>query len=518
MLVQELMEFNAREYAGAEALRMGEQALSYAELNQRANQLANGLLSQGLNAGDRVAVLSNNSVEFVLLFFACAKAGLVFLPLNYRLAPAELKYIVEASGARLLFAGDELLRANLDKANITESAPLKFWQGSATGDWSSLDTLFSDNDSTPEIERNPQNTVFQMYTSGTTGLPKGVMVNHAAVVSGILACLAIPPRRQVGDVALMPLPLFHVAGLAATVGWLSSGMKVELFDDFNPVQLVETIDKQSHCDIVLVPAMIQAILAFVPDVDKYDYSGLKRITYGASPISAEVLRKALALFDCDFTQGFGLTEVSCMVLSLMPEDHRRALNGEEQLLRSCGRPLPGIELKAADAQGNALPAGETGELWLRTPTLMQGYHNQPDKTAEAIVNGWFRTGDAGYVDEQGYFYIRDRVKDMVVSGGENIYPAEIENVLFSHPGIQDVAVIGVPDDRFGEAVMAVCVAAPEAKPADEEIIEFCTDKLARYKIPRQFSFIDELPRNPSGKVLKRVLREPYWQAVDRAVG
>ena len=273
-----------------------------------------------------------------------------------------------------------------------------------------------------------------------------------------------------------------------------------------------------RCDIVLVPAMIQAILAFVPNIQDYDFSSLKRITYGASPISLETLQTALKIFNCDFVQGFGMTELSCMVLCLQPSDHQRALAGEPNLLRSCGRPLPGAELKIVDEQGNSLAAGETGELLVRSSTTMQGYWQLPEKTAETIVDGWLHTGDAGYLDEDGFFYIRDRVKDMIVSGGENIYPAEVENALFSHPAIQDVAVIGVPDIKFGEAALAVCVLKAGEAVEGDALIEFCKTRLAGYKTPRQYTFVQELPRNPSGKVLKRILREPYWENTERQVG
>ncbi len=518
MLIHQFVEFNAREYPDTPALKMGERQLSFAQLDADVNRLANGLLANGLGAGSRLALLAKNCIEYPQLVLACAKAGITLVPLNYRLAPAELAYIVQQSDASAVVAGDEELRANIDAIDALDGVRNYYSLANTDSKWQPFNELYSDDTHAPAVTLDEDSVIYQMYTSGTTGLPKGVMVSHRQIVPIVSMMNSIPPRRQVGDYGLMPLPLFHVAGLAAAVVWLSTGMTVELMADFDPVGLVKTIVAQQQVDLVLVPAMIQAILAFVPNIADYDFTPLKRIVYGASPISAEVLRQAIAVFDCDFVQGFGMTEVSGMVLTLQAADHRRALAGEEQLLRSCGRPLPGVSLKVIDDDGRELPAGETGELLIRTPSAMQGYYKQPEKTAETIQHGWLHTGDGGYVDAEGFFYIRDRIKDMIVSGGENVYPAEIENVLFSHPAVQDATVIGIPDERFGEAPLAFCVLAPDAELDAGQLESFCRERLAGYKVPRHYEFISEIPRNPSGKVLKRVLREPYWENAERQVG
>ncbi len=522
MFIHEMIEFNAREYGDNTAIRSLNGAMSYAEFDQHCNRLANGLVARGLKPGSRIALLSKNNLNYLQLVFACMKAGMTIVPMNYRLAPAELNYILDDSEAEMLIVGDAELREAADRcADISSLTQRYTMEGDLdpaedTISWAAFDTLFSDDANRPP--RPSEQNVIQMYTSGTTGYPKGVLIGHEQLLNAFVMTSHIPERCQVGHLGIMPLPLFHVAGLAASVVWLCSGATVDVMDDFNPVQLVESIASSSSCDTVLVPAMIQAILAFVPDLDKYDFSPLKRITYGASPISLPILEKAIAVFNCDFVQGFGMTELSCMVLCLQAADHRRALKGEAQLLRSCGRPLPGAELKVVKDNGEEAAPGETGELLIRSATTMTGYWKLPEKTAETIVDGWLHTGDAGYVDEEGFFYIRDRVKDMIVSGGENIYPAEVENALFGHPAIQDVAVIAVPDKKFGEAALAICVLKPDTSTNDEELIAFCRDHLAGYKTPRQYAFVDELPRNPSGKVLKRVLREPYWEDAERQVG
>lgn len=518
MLMQQMIEFNALNYPDSIALQAGTQTLNYAEFDRRCNQLANGLKANGLQHGDRVAMLAKNNPDYPALIVACMKAEVTLVPLNYRLAPQELKFILQDCDASMLVVGDAELRAAAEASSATESIRHCFSLDGEHPGWQDFNTLLNVSDERPHHSGRMDSVVFQLYTSGTTGQPKGVMIGHEQLTNGYVMGNHIPPRCQIGHTGVMPLPLFHVAGLAAALFWLCNGYRVQLLADFIPQEVVNAIVASDSCDAVLVPAMIQAILAFVPDIQNYDFSPLQRITYGASPISIEVLQQAIGIFKCDFVQGYGMTELSCMVLGLQARDHQRALAGESHLLRSCGRPLPGAELKVVDDQGEEVAQGETGELLIRSSTAMMGYWNQPDKTAETLVNGWLYTGDAGYVDAEGFFYIRDRVKDMIVSGGENIYPAEIENVLFSHPSIQDVAVIAVPDDKFGEAALAVCVLKPDTQVSSDDLIAFCREHLASYKTPRRYDFVEEIPRNPSGKILKRVIREPYWQSSERQVG
>jgi acyl-CoA synthetase (AMP-forming)/AMP-acid ligase II len=283
------------------------------------------------------------------------------------------------------------------------------------------------------------------------------------------------------------------------------------------VRLIDDIEQYPVDSVFMVPAMIMMVLQ-IPDIEQRDFSKLRQIFYGASPISETVLRKALAVFQCDFVQMYGMTETTGTVVNLSPEDHRKALDGRPELLRSCGRPSIGGAAKVVDSNGNEQPPGEVGEIWLKSETNMLGYYNLPEATTANLTDGWVHTGDAGYMDQEGYLYLKDRIKDMVVSGGENIYPVEVENAIATHNAVVDVAVIGIPDDKYGEALLAFVVTKADMTLTLEELVESCRDKIAGYKIPRQLEIIDELPRNPSGKILKKVLRAPFWEGVERGIG
>jgi fatty-acyl-CoA synthase len=287
--------------------------------------------------------------------------------------------------------------------------------------------------------------------------------------------------------------------------------------EFNPAEVVRVLSEERIVAATLIPVMIQACLVMVPDVAQRRYDALRLISYGASPIAEATLRRALDVFGCEFFQGYGMTETTAVLTYLLPSDHDRALAGRPELLLSAGRPVAGTELRIVDTAGAPLPLGGVGEIAARGPQLMRGYFNLPEATAEAMAGGWMHTGDAGRLDEEGYLYIEDRVKDMIVSGGENIYPHEIEQVLFEHPAVADAAVIGVPDDQWGETVKAVIVLRKDATATEEEIIDFTRGKLGGFKRPRSVDFASELPYNPSGKVLKRALRESYWAGHTRRV-
>jgi long-chain acyl-CoA synthetase len=346
-----------------------------------------------------------------------------------------------------------------------------------------------------------------MYTSGTTGVPKGVLTTHRN-----LAAAATTSARWGFDaqtVSLTPLPLFHIGGIGWVYCGLWHGAATILVSEFDPVQVLETLERQRVTNPIFVPTMLQMLTA-VPRAADRDFSALRSITYGASPITTTALRAALRTFRCDLIGLYGLTESTGGVVHLDGPDHDP--DGPRQhLLRSAGQPYPWVELRIVDpATGRDRPPRAVGEVWLRAPNVMAGYFNRPEETKAALTpDGWLRTGDGGYVDDEGYLFLTDRVKDMIVSGGENVYPVEVEEVLAQHPDVSDVAVIGVPDTRWGEAVTALVIARDGRTPAAEELIAFARERLAGYKLPRSIELVDELPRTPTGKVLKRELRERY---------
>lgn len=355
-----------------------------------------------------------------------------------------------------------------------------------------------------------------MYTSGTTGNPKGAVITHRAL-SAQLGQVTMLIRIDSGQRGLIVVPMYHAAGAVSmfvTVYW---GGTLYIHADFNPPEVARVLDEERVGTVTLVPAMIQALLVFVPDIAKRQYKDLKQITYGASPIAEETLRKAMDVFKCDFAQGYGMTETTAVLTYLFPADHRRAIKEMPELLLSAGRPVAGTELRIVDEQDQPLSNGTIGQIIARGPQLMRGYWNLADESAEALRGGWMHTGDAGIMDGEGYLYVQDRVKDMIVSGGENVYPRVVEEVLFQHPAVADAAVIGVPDEQWGETVKAIVVLREGQTATQEEIMEFCRGKLGGFERPRSVDFAKELPRNPTGKVLKRELREPFWAGHKRRV-
>jgi acyl-CoA synthetase (AMP-forming)/AMP-acid ligase II len=519
MRLHDFLDFHAREQPDAPFALFAGKSLSWGDAQRGVHRMANALVGAGVEPGERVAILAKNCIEYVLFYYAASKAGAVPVPLNYRLAPPEWRTILQDAAPKLVLARGELCAAS---APLRAELPgVERWvalDAPAPEGWIRYeDWLRGAPDTAPARQVAPGDDLYQMYTSGTTGRPKGAVLTHAAVcaqleqISGIL-------HLGPGDRYLIVAPVYHAAAALATFWTLRQGGTLFLMEDFDPAAVVRALSEQEISAATLVPAMIQACLVMVPDVAQRSYERLRFVVYGASAIAAETLRRAIDVFGCGFAQGYGMTETTAGATFLLPKEHERGLASKPELLLSCGRPLPGTEVRVVDAEGRDLPPGQVGEILVRGPQLMRGYWNLPEATAEALAGGWMHTGDAGMLDDEGFLYIQDRVKDMIVSGAENVYPREVENALFEHPAVADVAVIGVPDARWGEVVKALVVLRQGQSASEDELIEFCRSRLAGFKCPRSVDFVADLPRNPSGKVLKKDLREPYWKGHTRRVG
>jgi acyl-CoA synthetase (AMP-forming)/AMP-acid ligase II len=518
MRIHDFLDFFAREQPDAECVVFAGRTFTFGEVRAEADRIANGLVAAGIEPGDRVAILAKNCPEMVSFYFGAFKAGAVPVPLNYRLAPAEWAFIVNDAGARMLIARGEYVGAvDAVRADMPTVGQWLAIGAPPPSGWQAWDAWLAAQPATAAARHIAADAdAYQMYTSGTTGHPKGAVLQHRAVCSNVVQMMPIV-NVQAGERYLIVAPLYHAAAAISMFVALSRGASLYVQEDFVPSEVVRALSEERLVVALLVPAMIQACLVMVPDVAERRYDALRVVIYGASPIAAETLRRAMSIFQCGFAQGFGMTETTAVLTVLTVDDHRHALAERPELLLSAGRPLLGTEVRIVDEQDQPVPTGAIGEIAARGPQIMRGYWNLAEASAKALAGGWMHTGDAGRLDEQGYLFIEDRVKDMIVSGGENVYPREVENILFQHPAVADAAVIGVPDPRWGEAVKAIVVVKAGASVTAEALIAFCRDQLGGYKLPRSVDFADALPRNPSGKVLKRELREPYWKGHARRV-
>ncbi|MEW6768046.1 MAG: fatty acid--CoA ligase [Pseudomonadota bacterium] len=482
---------------------------SYSDLQDKSTRVANGLRAAGIKAGDRIAVLDKNSDRFFEIWLGAAKLNAVIVPINARLAGPEIEYVLNDAHIRVLFIGDlfvDLIKKIGPQLQTVERVIVINEQYVEWRDQQSNEDK--------RVESNDDDVCLQLYTSGTTGHPKGVQLTNRNVLGSLPQTLKSWGEWSARDIALVAMPLFHIAGCGTGLICLLGGLRFVLVRDFVPADIIKLIERERVSVTFLVPAMILGLLND-PAIKNANLSSLRRIVYGASPIPLELLKKAVATFKAaGFVQIYGLTETTGGVTVLTIEDH---VNADAQRLRSCGKPIEGVTIQIRDIDGQVAPVGEVGEIVCRTIKNMKGYWNRDLDTKRAIRDGWFYTGDAGYLNEHGYLFIHDRVKDMIVSGGENIYPAEIESALYGHEEIVDIAVIGVPDEKWGEAVKAIIVRKPGSKISADEILTFARERLAGYKLPKSIDFVDVLPRNPTGKILKRELREKYWRGYERRV-
>ncbi len=490
---------------------------TYFQTSERVSRLSNALTELGVHKGDRVAMLQVNCPQAVELYYAVAKLGGIFVPLNFRAKIDELSYMLGNAEAKLLFVGKrylDMVQAMLSNLPTIEQC---ISIDSKEADMPCYDDLLSSSaDEEVFSDIGDEDVTILMYTAGTTGRPKGVPLRHDGFVSYVLGNVD-PASPDIEERNLLTMPIYHVAGIQAMLAAVYGGRTLVLMRQFEVEEWLETVQQERTTRAMLVPTMLKTILDY-PDFAKYDLSSLQVITYGAASMPLEVISKALKMMPwVKFINAFGQTETTAAITALGPEDH--IIDGTEEerakklkrLASSIGKPLPDVQVKIIDEQGKELPPFEVGEIIAKGPQIMKGYWRDEERAAAFTPDGWLITGDTGWMDEEGYIFLAGRADDMIIRGGENISPEEVEDVLHSHPRVEEAAVIGIPDLEWGQQLRAIVVLKEGEVASDGEIMEYCRSKLAGFKRPRSVVFVDSLPRNTMGKVLRKTLREQYGQ-------
>ncbi len=499
------LRVNAARYPNKVAIICGDRKITYREFNERVNRLANGLLGMGLKKGDKVSILLYNCPEYLEAYFALAKAGLVGVPVNYRLVPEDVKRIAIHSDSTAMIVGNELLGMIEDlKPQLPYGEGRYITVGDVKSGFQKYENLLEKASSRePSVDVKETDLCNIMYTSGTTGDPKGVMGSHRRWAL-MFFCSAAEWKYSARDHNLVAGPLYsaYCHGPLANIYF---GATQTLMRTFDPEETLRLADRDKVSNIFLAPTMYTLILAIPQKTrESYDVSSVKRLFSGMAPLLTQTKLEALEYFkEAELYEVYSSTEMG-IVTTLKPEDQLRKT-------RCVGPPVLPVEVRLFDDEGREVPRGEVGELYALSPLTMEGYYKDPEKTRQAFRGNWVTSGDLARMDEEGYYYIVDRKKDMIISGGLNIYPIEIDEIIAQHPKVLEVATIGVPDKKWGETCMAVVVAKPGAECTEKEIIDYCEGKLARYKIPRSVEFVSELPKNASGKILKKELRKRYWE-------
>ncbi|MBY4636211.1 fatty acid--CoA ligase [Sphingopyxis sp. XHP0097] len=499
----------AQERGDRTAMREEDRSYSHAELDALTRKVASALIAAGVQKGERIAWIGKNSDLYFILFYGAARAGIVMAPIGWRLSPAEWAFIVNDTRARLVFAGPgfedlaEKLAGRLDHDPqiVTAGAARAMIDAATPRDFDAS---------------GPDDAVLQLYTSGTTGNPKGAVLSNRNLFALRRHSddLDLPYTKWDDDEAvLVAMPCAHIGGTGLGIMALAAGIPGIILAEFNPDGVFDAVEKHGVTRFFMVPAALHMLLMH-PRCASVDYSRLRYILYGAAPMPLELLRQCIKMFGAQFIQAYGMTETTGTICMLPPEDHDPEGNAR---MRSAGKPLPGVEIRILGPDGRHCAVGEVGEVVTRSSNNMIGYWNLPDATARTMEDGWIRTGDAGYLDADGYLFIHDRMKDMIITGGENVYPAEVESAIFGHPAVQEVAVFGVPDEKWGEAVKAAVVAKPGETVDEAAIIAWARERIAPFKCPRSVDVIAALPRNASGKILRKDLRAPYWEGHERMV-
>lgn len=505
-----LLTRSARYFPERTAFVMDDQPVSFRELNARVNRLANAMLSLGLTKGDRVALLFQNSPAYLEAHLAVYKAGLVWVRLNSRLTPVELKGMMDDSGAKALLHGPEFLET---AEKIASVGVIRIQEG--TGPGSDYDTfLAKGSEREPDVDVSPDNLSDLWYTSGTTGAPKGIMLTHRNILTCNQFLLSEVYDIAPGDAFLTAGALSH-AGSVRILPFITRGATCHIHSRFDPARILADVEKHKITDLAVVPTMLIALMDH-PGRSRCDHGSLKRITYAGSPMPVERIKEALEIFGPVLDQSFGQAESIITITHLSREEHRTGGDpARERRLASTGREYPGVRVRIVDDHGGVLEANEIGEVATRSDLVMRGYWNQPEKTKEALRDGWLHTGDVGYLDDEGYLYLVDRKNDKIITGGLNVYPREIEEVLSAHPAVAQAAVFGLADPYWGEAITAAVVIRNGASVSEDELAVFCKERLAGYKRPKKVHFLEDLPKNLYGKVLRGDLKAHFGEGDHR---
>ncbi len=527
MVLTEVLRKAVRLHPGKRAIVCGGRSWTYSQFGERVNRLSQGLLALGVGRGDRVAILHRNCHRYLECYFGVMQIGAALVPLNYRLTAADWLSTIEDSGSSLIVV-EEVFREQLESVadSLSESVGVLWCPGESaprtTGSsHAGYELLLSaaSPEPPPTVSIDPEDTAQIYYTSGTTGQGKGVVLTHRNVAVHALGTIA-EFKIDDGDVWLHAAPMFHLADGWATwsITWVG-GVHV-VVPEFRERVVLEAIQTEKVTITNLIPTMLNALVNY-PQVQEYDYSNLRLLLTGGSAIARNLIERAMETFGCDFAQTYGMTETSPYLTVSTLKDHLRALSPEEQMRfrASTGREFITIELRVVDERGRDVrqDGKQVGEIVVRGDSVMKEYWNLPELTEQAFGDGWFHTGDMAVMDEEGYVTIVDRKRDMIITGGENVYSVEVENVLYSHPAVLEAAVIGVPDERWGEAVKALVVLGENKEASEEEVIRFCKDRMAHFKAPKSVDFLPSLPRTGSAKIAKGVLREDYWKGKTKRV-